>query len=567
MNVNTQRVRKALVDLASRAIDTEPLTNEDFREICESVLVSKMYYDMDVGVNRYINPVTKQLIVSENIVDGKIMLYDNGEKTDLVMKYTYYYNDIEYVHAYIEFRPGIKKSDLDLLMYQFMANQIFIIVSRQNLRVMLDFEEAYDDRTCIPNSRHLKNKYARVTKHYPKEDICVIFLNLQNFKYLNEIIGMKGGDEALVKYAVTLHSFIADEDECACRVGGDNFALFVKKENMERTLKFLEAVKLDDLPHLKGREYALSAWIGISPPEDCEAPIDLRLEHASIACSLGKQRFKKKIMVYNSELANNFKHGREIVAMFHPAAKNHEFHPFFQPKVNMLTGELIGFEALCRWIHDGKFIYPDQFIPVLDRQGLIHELDMTILNETCIAIKKWLDMGLEPPRVSVNISRKNLFIPNIEEEIIGIILRNGIDTKHLEVEITESAKEEEFDRLIDFLAKLKNQGLRISIDDFGTGYSSLSLINNINADIVKIDKSFVSSMLNDRKAAVLIETIIQIAKRLDMDIIAEGVEIADEGKALIKLGCVNAQGYYYSKPVDFETTTKLIREHGFKPIQ
>ena len=176
-------------------------------------------------------------------------------------------------------------------------------------------------------------------------------------------------------------------------------------------------------------------------------------------------------------------------------------------------------------------------------------------------------MGLEPPRVSVNISRKNLFIPNIEEEIIGIILRNGIDTKHLEVEITESAKEEEFDRLIDFLAKLKNQGLRISIDDFGTGYSSLSLINNINADIVKIDKSFVSSMLNDRKAAVLIETIIQIAKRLDMDIIAEGVEIADEGKALIKLGCVNAQGYYYSKPVDFETTTKLIREHGFKPIQ
>ncbi|MBQ6553698.1 MAG: EAL domain-containing protein, partial [Firmicutes bacterium] len=313
-------------------------------------------------------------------------------------------------------------------------------------------------------------------------------------------------------------------------------------------------------------DFSISAWIGISPPEEGEIPIDLRLEHASIACSLGKQRFKKKVMFYDTALAGDFSRSREIVAMFHPAAKKHEFHPFFQPKVNMLTGELIGLEALCRWIHDGKFIYPDQFIPVLDRQGLIHDLDMTILNETCLAIKQWLDMGLEPPRVSVNISRKNLFIPDIEGEILGIIQKNGIDTRHLEIEITESAKEEEFKRLIDFLAKLKSHGLRISIDDFGTGYSSLSLINNINADIVKIDKSFVSSMLNDKKSFILIETIIRIAKRLDMDVIAEGVEIADEGRALIDLGCINAQGYYYSKPVDFEAATKIIKEKGFKPI-
>ncbi|MBQ6555127.1 MAG: EAL domain-containing protein [Firmicutes bacterium] len=191
---------------------------------------------------------------------------------------------------------------------------------------------------------------------------------------------------------------------------------------------------------------------------------------------------------------------------------------------------------------------------------------MTILNETCIAIKQWLDMGLEPPRVSVNISRKNLFVPDIEAEIIDIINKNGLETSRIVIEITESAQEEEFNRLIDFLAKLKNQGLCISIDDFGTGYSSLSLINRINADIIKIDKSFVGSMLNDKKSSMLIETIIQIAKRLDMETIAEGVEIADEGKALIELGCVNAQGYYYSKPVDFETAARIIKEKSFKPI-
>ena len=565
MDIDIKRIRQALTALARAAATKRLLTTDDFKEICDSLMVAKLTYELDVGKDRYINPVTKQLIVADNIVDGRILLYDSGKETDMVMYYTYYHNDREFVRAFVEFPKGIQKSDLDLTMYQFIADQVYIMVNRQNLSIMLEFEEMYDDRTCIPNSKYLKNDYERVIRIVPANELYVIFMNLRNFKYLNEMIGMRGGDEALSKYAVALHTFMG-ENECACRVGGDNFALFVKKENIDKTLEFLDAVKLDGLPNLDGHDFSISAWIGISPPEEGEIPIDLRLEHASIACSLGKQRFKKKVMFYDTALAGDFSRSREIVAMFHPAAKKHEFHPFFQPKVNMLTGELIGLEALCRWIHDGKFIYPDQFIPVLDRQGLIHDLDMTILNETCLAIKQWLDMGLEPPRVSVNISRKNLFIPDIEGEILGIIQKNGIDTRHLEIEITESAKEEEFKRLIDFLAKLKSHGLRISIDDFGTGYSSLSLINNINADIVKIDKSFVSSMLNDKKSFILIETIIRIAKRLDMDVIAEGVEIADEGRALIDLGCINAQGYYYSKPVDFEAATKIIKEKGFKPI-
>ncbi|MBQ9604061.1 MAG: diguanylate cyclase [Firmicutes bacterium] len=369
MTVNTLRVRKALVDLSHRALDTEPLTNDDFKEICQACLVEKMYYDMDVGVNRYVDPDTKQLIVSENIIDGKIILFDSGKKTDLVMKYTYFYNDIEYVHAYIEFCPGVKKSDLDLPMYQFMADQIFLLISRQNLRAMLDFREFYDDSTSIPNMRYLKNAYAYVTRKIPGTELCFLFINLQNFKYLNEVAGVKGGDAAMIKYAAALHAFMG-ENECACRVGGDNYAMFVKKENFEKAIAFLDDVKLEGLPHLQGHDYSLSAWVGVSPPEDGETPIDLRIEHASVACTMGKVRLKRKLVFYNGELAHEFTRVREVVAMFYPAAKNHEFHPFFQPKVNMLTGELIGFEALCRWIHEGKFIYPDQFIPVLDKQSL-----------------------------------------------------------------------------------------------------------------------------------------------------------------------------------------------------
>ena len=232
----------------------------------------------------------------------------------------------------------------------------------------------------------------------------------------------------------------------------------------------------------------------------------------------------------------------------------------------MLTGELVGLEALCRWKHDGSYIYPDRFIPVLDRQGLIHDLDMTILDETCAAIRRWLDMGLTPPRVSFNISRKNLFVPDIEHKILDIIQKHGISTDALEIEITETAKEDEIDRLKGFLTILKQNGLQIAIDDFGTGYSSLSLIHSISADVIKIDKSFVSALRLDNKSGILVETIIQIAERLEMDVIAEGVETADEGRALINMGCCNAQGYYYSRPVDFDSVTGIIRKNHFEPI-
>ena len=192
---------------------------------------------------------------------------------------------------------------------------------------------------------------------------------------------------------------------------------------------------------------------------------------------------------------------------------------------------------------------------------------MAIFNETCIAIKKWKDMGLTPPRISSNFSRKNLHVPDIEDKIYSVIKDNGIDTGDVEIEITESVREADYDRLIEYVKKLKSYGIHISIDDFGTGYSSLSLIHNIDADVVKIDKSFVDDVTEEGKARVLIESIISIAERLKMSVIAEGVETAEQGEALLGFGCSFAQGYYYSKPVDFETATGIISNPGFLPIK
>ena len=258
--------------------------------------------------------------------------------------------------------------------------------------------------------------------------------------------------------------------------------------------------------------------------------------------------------------------GRYIIAAFPAAVKGHEFKPFFQPKVDMRTGELVGFEALCRWLHDGHFILPDQFVPILDREGLIPDLDLTIFNETCRAIRSWKDMGLNPPRISSNFSRKNLFVPRFENKILRIIEDNGLVAEDVEIEITESTKDIEYDRLISFVKTLKEKGLFISIDDFGTGYSSLSLLHNIEADVIKIDKSFTDMVTEDKKSAILIESVITIARKLDMQTIAEGVETKEQGKMLMDMGCNFAQGFYYSKPVDYQDATELIKKNPFKPI-
>ncbi len=561
-----KNVYDALRGLFNKAC-ADDLEDNAYRDICESVNVAKMYYDMNLGDrNRYRDPLTGNLVVAQQQKDDKIILYDSGDKTDLMLVYPYFYNGFEYVHAYIEFSPGIKKEDLDADLYQMLADIIYTIVSRRNMRVMLDFAEVVDPTTGIPNAVAFEREYVRVTSSVPPHEIMLMRINIRNFRYVNESAGAQAGNEAILAFSHQLVQF-ALKDEAVCRLGGDNFAMFVHKSNLDRALGLLSTVMISDLPSAPGRTFEITTWIGISTLKEGEDKIfGMRLADASMACEMGKVRLKRRVTFYDSEISAMVNTGRDIIARFMPALKNGEFLPYFQPKVNMRTGELAGFEALCRWQHRGKLIMPDQFIPLLDREGVVTELDIYIFQATCRVIRRWKDMGLNAPTISCNFSKKNLFVKDIEEKILEAVQENGLDASDLEIEITESMKEAEYDRLIEFVKTLKSHGFNISIDDFGTGYSSLSLIHSIDADVVKIDRSFIEALPGDKKSAVLIESIISIASRLNMSTIAEGVETADQGRCLLALGCHMAQGYYYSKPVSFEEATQMVREGQFEAL-
>ena len=564
----TEEMAEMIRELLGKAV-SKTLTNEDYRPLCEKMNAARMYYDIDFGGDgRYRDQQTQRLAIPGMEKDGVIILYDGGKPSGDTLIFTFYYEgELEYAHAYLELIEGIPKESIDYSLYNLLSDIIYLLVSRDNMRYMLTFAETVDAQTGIPNSVYIKNKFEKLTRQVPAENYAILCINLQNFKYINEVGTAAAGDEVIIKYAQTIATYVRP-DECAARLGGDNFVLFIRKERVNDMTERLRTVKIGDLESVPGRTFDLSAWIGISMPSNNDhRPFGTRISEAAIACSAGKTRLKHNVVYYSDELRMMMNRGREIMAMFYPAVRNREFLPFFQPKVEMRTGGLIGFEALCRWIHDEKFIFPDQFIPVLEKEGLIHELDMLIFRETCISIKQWKEMGLNPPRVSSNFSRRNLFVPDIEDKICQVISDCDIDVGDVEIEITESVQETETARLIEFARELRARGLHISVDDFGTGYSSLMLIHNIDADTIKIDKSFVDDIGKSHKSDVLIESIVGISRNLGSQPTAEGVETAEQGRELMKLGCNIAQGYYYSKPVGFDAATGFIRRGGFDPIK
>ena len=559
------QIEKKLEQILEKFIN-HTLVSDDYRELYHMMGVCKVTYTVE-----FVNESASQfagpdfVLDTEKDADGFIASFETEAEAGDVLEYGFDVRDVHATTVRLYLDKNTPVSSIDTKKYHRIVDRLFVIRSIMVMRRLLVFARNHDSDTGIPNMVGFRTQYSEARKLNPDVEYAIVYVNLQNFKYVNERLGSKGGDEVITRYARMI-TLMVDSDEGVCRLGGDSFLFFVKPENLDVLINRLSLVTIDSLETSPGRKIDISAWIGIAA-NDSEWDLVSRIEHAGIANTFAKQRLKQPVVYYSDQFKEMQQHNKKIAAIFPPALTGHEFQAYFQAKVNMATGELTGFETLCRWIHNGSFIFPDQFIPVIDRLGLIYDLDIEILRLTCEAIRKWQDMGLNPPVMSVNFSRKDIFVPNVEKDIKKVVDTYGIDPHLIEIEITESASESEYARIIEFTGILKAMGFCIAIDDFGTGYSSLSLIHNINADVLKIDKSFVSSIQKDIKTEVLVESIINIGRRLDMGLVAEGVETAEEGSILLDLGCEIAQGYYYSKPSDFDTTTKLLKDKPFRPIR
>lgn len=236
--------------------------------------------------------------------------------------------------------------------------------------------------------------------------------------------------------------------------------------------------------------------------------------------------------------------------MFPKALEQEEFLVYYQPKVSLPENRLCGCEALVRWLREGKIVPPMEFLPVLEREGSICALDFYVFEKVCCDIRKWLDTGIEPVRISVNFSKVHLHNLQLAEDIIAVMEKYSVDSKYIEIELTETLSYENYQTLIKFVDAMKKKGIHTSIDDFGTGYSSLNLLKDLNVDIIKLDKSFLQNIeKRNKQDEIVIKNIVNMVKELDMEVIAEGVETFDQADFLRNINCCMAQGFLYDRPL------------------
>jgi len=302
--------------------------------------------------------------------------------------------------------------------------------------------------------------------------------------------------------------------------------------------------------------------VGVCPFEICGQPIPLKniISNANVARKRTKLPDMPRIIFYQDEMGDRLKTEVAYAADMESAFHNHEFIVYLQPKVSLKTGQIDGAEALIRWKkQDGRMIYPNDFIPVFEKNKSITLLDYYVYDEICKYLRNRIDSGKRVVRVSVNVSRVHLFsIDELVSYIKSLINKYKLPPELLEFELTETVFTDKVDDTIQLMSKLRELGVLISMDDFGSGYSSLNVLTKLPLDVLKLDKEFLDDFDNDPDEKIIIPSVIDMAKKLNLSVVCEGVETGEQVEFLTEVGCDYAQGYYYSKPIPQEQFDELL---------
>ena len=449
---------------------------------------------------------------------------------------------------------------------EFLCRNVFLLCGRARLSDIVNKTISRDISTGLLNAAGFVNAGNRLIAENKMQDYSAMYLNLKNYRSINAQIGYKYGDKVMKNYAEALMSKIRD-DELAARLGGDNFAVLIKRERLDEYLKFFSSTLVVANLGEMVTTFNISARIGVYNVEDGDNMMHV-MNCISSAISVVRRSNATDVAVFNSEIMNKMDREHEISAAFPQAIKNREFIVYYQPKVDLKTSRLCGCEALVRWKKGDKLVSPGEFIPVFEHDGNICALDFYMLDRVCRNISEWIQMGLEPVTVSVNFSKTHLLNPTIAEDIIAVINKYEIDTKYIEVEMTEMSDFNDYHAFKMLVTKMKENGVLTSIDDFGTGYSSLNLLTDFMFDVVKLDKSFLDNIIksNSKTDEIVVRNIVRMIKELNMKAIAEGVETAEQARFLKEIECTMVQGYLYDKPMCVEDFIERLRTREYAKV-
>lgn len=375
-----------------------------------------------------------------------------------------------------------------------------------------------------------------------------VYFNIKHFSSINDRFGRDCATNIMKLFIHGIQEKILYE-ECICRVGGDNFVVLFKKDNLNIIKNYLSGMPIT---FNDGETVTVTTTAGYYMiPEATESATDV-MDRISTAYQLAKSVYKRPFLFYDDEIMQHQTHVKEIEMMFPSAIENEEFKVFYQPKTQLNNYQLAGAEALCRWFRNGRVISPGEFIPVLEGSKAICTLDFYMLDHVCRDIRRWLDEGREAVKVSVNLSRLHLGDGDLLESILRIIDKYKVPHHFIEIELTETTTDVDYKELKKIVYGLREQDISTSVDDFGVGYSSLNLIREMPWNVLKIDKSFLPTQEeenNDPSKVKMLRHIITMSQDLGLECIVEGVETAEQVKLLKDCKCYLAQGFYFDRPL------------------
>lgn len=491
--------------------------------------------------------------------DGNNVIYNSGIPCDENSQYSFdcFQADGIYTILFIKTKNEVQWNVLDYRMLKILGSSSINMLYKIRLIEISKSNEYYDYSTNILNNTGI----LYIIDHFINKNIannyCCFYLNVRRFKLLNDKYNYGGGNVILKTLAMKLDDSLG-ENQYIGHLGSDNFLCIVKAENKQSVLDLLSNFYIS----YQNDTIQIDFYIGIYNMSN-DDDVATTMNNTNMTFSLAKANPNNLYMEFTEDMHQKILEIKKIENIMRSALADNQFVTFFQPKVSLRDFKLVGAEALVRWNRDGSMIPPYKFVPIFEQNGFICEVDFCMLKNVCRSVKDWISKGIEPVTISVNFSKLHLTNHHFVQDVKNIIESYDIPPKYIEVEFTETLDVENYNSLVQINRELKRYGIKTSIDDFGAGFSSLSMLKDVPVDVLKLDKSLIDYTSCSVREKIIIQDIVKMAKSLDIEVIAEGVEDLEQLMFLKNIKCNQIQGYIFDKPLPLEEFEKRLIDNRY----
>ncbi|HGM3832433.1 TPA: EAL domain-containing protein [Clostridioides difficile] len=555
------------------------ISRSNFDDSIKFLMIDKDYTIISHPNKKYVNDKSKMLDLEGNIIgttkseilkninkkcQGDFLSWDNWRL------YNVKYTNIKWTNWTLVSKCNIFKNFKNLIV-NFMIKLYFYIVifmilwklSNAKLIEQLKKLAYYDSLSGIKNKEKFRKDSMYILKNYYQDNFYLVQLDVNKFKYINEMFGYAEGNKILIHISQVLNNNTNKYEICA-RMDNDHFILLIACNTEDELLNRLSKINKEicNLNTTNSSKYKIVMSSGIYKitKKDDIKKIDLLIDRANIAAKSKKEKYEHSYSFFNEDTRNRLYKEKRLEDNMNKALEKGEFIVYYQPKYSLDdVNEIEGAEALIRWNSpEFGFISPIDFVPLFEKNGFIVNIDMFVFEEVCKTLNKWINKGYTPVPISVNMSRVHLYRDNFIENITDLISKYNISPEFIELELTESVVFDNLNILIDIMKKIKEIGFLISMDDFGSGYSSLNLLKDLSFDILKLDRGFLIETTDTKRGKIIISKIVEMAKAIDIKVICEGVETYEQVEFLKEIGCDKVQGYLFAKPMVLDEFEKHL---------